>query len=163
MRTTRNSLIASAVAATLTATLTLAPAANAQESVLSSAFQSSVSGALDRVGLVGDTERGLRDATEEHLSEMGHTPHQEAEKIAAAWVIEATLGHVDFVSGAGKGTFGADRGEGQVYRLTEQAAEDRIAWLDREANPATATYDFGTAVLNDTRGNVYLAEFFLGA
>lgn len=164
-RTARNSRVAAVpvVAVALTASLTLAPTANAQDTVLSTVVQSPVARVLDSVGIVGDTERALQDATREHLKEMGHTPNQEAENIAVAWVTEAALGQVDFVSGAGKGTFGADRGEGQVYRLTEESAQERIAWLDREANPATATYGFGTAVLGDARGTVYLAEFFLGA
>ena len=165
MRTTRNSLIASAIAATLTASLAVIPTAHAQDTALNAVLRSPAAVVLDSTGVVGDTERELRDVTSAHLKEMGHTPNQEAENIALAWVAEAALGQVDFISGAGKGSFGADRGEGQVYRFSHQSAQERINWLDREraANPATTTYGFGTAVLDDTRGNVYLAEFFLGA
>lgn len=151
------------LAALLTASLSLVPVAQAQASSLFSQLEAPVADALHQVGVAGDTGYALEEATDRHLRDMGHTPNQEAEAIALAWATEAALGRVEFVSGAGKGTLGADRGEGQIYQLTTEQAQERITWLDREANPATETYGFGTAVLNGTPGTIYLAEFFLGA
>lgn len=172
MRNIRNFVLASATATALVASLSIAPVASAQTSGLpglsalpglSDLIEDPVGDALDDAGVVGEDERALQEATDTHLEDMGHTPNEEAERIALSWVAEAALNRVDFKSDAGKGSLGADRGEGQVYRLAEEDVDDRIAWLDRDANQASTTYGYGTAVINDTNGTVYLAEFFLGA
>lgn len=152
-------------AAALSAALLVgaAPAAGAQTLPSPAALSAQANIPLPGQVLPGDSvAKRLQAATDRHLANMGHGKNAEAELIANAWAAQAAAGQVSFAAGAGKGSILGERGEGQVYRLTTAEAQDRIEWLNREANTADATYGFGTAVIQQG-GTVYLAEFFLGA
>lgn len=102
----------------------------------------------------------LEGRTNVHLGQSGHTTDAQAIYIAREWAAQAARGEVKFNSNVGRGTTHLDKGDGNIYRLTEQQARDRLRWLDRDANHAPDGKRFGTASSNDGK-YVYLVEYFL--
>lgn len=102
----------------------------------------------------------LRLATENNLTQMGHHLDGEAAEIAALWAQQALDGEVEFYGDVGSGVTHRESGSGNIYRLTGEQAEERLVWLDREANRFPDGYPAGVAVGTDGE-YVYLAEYFL--
>ena len=105
-------------------------------------------------------EGRLLSATDRHLADMGHTVDGQAWDIAAQWAGQALTGQVEFISGVGRGVTHTEIGDGNIYRLTAAEAEERIQWLDREANTSPESLRYGVASARDG-DTVYLVEYFL--
>lgn len=98
--------------------------------------------------------------TKAHLAQSGHTSDQRAINIAREWAAQAARGEVKYYDNVGRGKTHLDKGDGNIYRLTQQQVRDRLKWLDRDANRFPDGKRFGTAVSNDGK-YVYLVEYFL--
>lgn len=105
------------------------------------------------------TAESVRKATAKHLQDMGHTPSTSAYTVAQEWAAQAAAGQATFTGKVGQGITHRKEGTGNINRLTNKEAQDRLKWLDRDANTAKDKKRFGTAVA--VKGNyIYLVEYF---
>ncbi|WIM68446.1 hypothetical protein QP027_03350 [Corynebacterium breve] len=108
-----------------------------------------------------EADAQLVAVTEEQLTREGHVANAEAKAIANEWATQAARGEATFYGDVGKGTTHNEDGTGNIYRLTEQQAQERIAWLSGGVVTAPMDgYGFGVA-LSRMDGTIYLVEYFL--
>lgn len=121
----------------------------------------------DNVAVTVDKEQLLLAEAEKQLLKEGHKKDPEAQAIAAEWANQAVRGEAKFTGDVGRGTTSTERGTGNIYRMTPQQVEERIAYLNRdeviapvETTPVKDPKRFGvaTAKLGET---TYLVEYFL--
>lgn len=102
----------------------------------------------------------LVGATHAHLIKQGHHEDANAKNIAQEWANQAAAGKVTFQDNAGDGLTHLEEGSGNIYKLTEQEAKDRVNWLNRDV-PVTETDGTGFGVAQAFDGtHVYVAEYF---
>ena len=102
----------------------------------------------------------LVGATHSHLLKQGHHADDNAKKIAQEWADQAAAGKVTFHDNAGDGLTHLEEGSGNIYKLTESEAKDRVKWLNRDV-PVTKTDGTGFGVAQAFDGKyVYVAEYF---
>lgn len=102
----------------------------------------------------------LEGRTNSHLAQSGHSSDPQAIRIAREWANQAARGEITYHGNVGRGNTHLDKGDGNIYRLTEQQARERLRWLDRDANRSPDGKRFGTASVSDEK-HVYLVEYFL--
>ena len=102
----------------------------------------------------------LVGATHAHLLKQGHHADGNAKNIAQEWADQAAAGKVTFHENAGDGLTHLEEGSGNIYKLTESEAKDRVNWLNRDV-PVTKTDGTGFGVAQSYDGTyVYVAEYF---
>lgn len=105
--------------------------------------------------------KDVEQATIGHLEKAGHHRDDYAAQIAQDWADQGVKGEIEFISDVGDGHTHLDQGSGNVYRLTEQQAQERTDWLNRNVHVTHSQgTGFGTAVAADGEF-IYLAEYFL--
>lgn len=102
----------------------------------------------------------LEQATVAHLEASGHYRDGVAADIAQEWAAQGERGELEFYSDVGDGNTHLEEGTGNVYRLTEGQAQERLSWLNNAGSvtPMQGT-GFGTAVSYDGE-YLYLVEYF---
>lgn len=112
-------------------------------------------------------EKQLFDASEKQLVKQGHRRDAEAQAIATAWANQAVRGEATFTGDTGKGTTDLNRGTGNIYKMDEKAAAERLAYLSQdeqvdavETTPVKDPKRFGVATARKD-GDIYLVEYFL--
>lgn len=102
----------------------------------------------------------LVSATHAHLLKQGHHEDANAKNIAQEWANQAAAGKVTFHDNAGDGLTHLEEGSGNIYKLTESEAKERVDWLNRDV-PVTKTDGTGFGVAQAFDGTyVYVAEYF---
>ncbi|MEO5305183.1 MULTISPECIES: hypothetical protein [Corynebacterium] len=102
----------------------------------------------------------LVGATHAHLLKQGHHEDANAKNIAQEWANQAAAGKVTFHDNAGDGLTHLEEGSGNIYKLTESEAKERVDWLNRDV-PVTKTDGTGFGVAQAFDGTyVYVAEYF---
>lgn len=102
----------------------------------------------------------LVGATHSHLLKQGHHEDANAKNIAQEWANQAAAGKVTFHDNAGDGLTHLEEGSGNIYKLTESEAKERVDWLNRDV-PVTKTDGTGFGVAQAFDGTyVYVAEYF---
>ena len=103
----------------------------------------------------------LGAATTAHLEKAGHHKDARAAAIAQEWANQGAAGKLDYKGGVAHGLNHKDEGQGSVHRLTEQQAQDRLNWFNRDVPVnAGSPHGFGVATAYDGT-YIYVAEFFL--
>lgn len=103
----------------------------------------------------------LGAATTAHLEKAGHRKDTHATAIAQEWANQGAAGKLDYKGGVAHGLNHKDEGQGSVHRLTEQQAQDRLNWFNRDVPVnAGSPHGFGVATAYDGT-YIYVAEFFL--
>ena len=103
----------------------------------------------------------LGAATTAHLEKAGHRKDAHATAIAQEWANQGAAGKLDYKGGVAHGLNHKDEGQGSVHRLTEQQAQDRLNWFNRDVPVnAGSPHGFGVATAYDGT-YIYVAEFFL--
>lgn len=119
---------------------------------------------------IAPSERAKLDAqlvadSEAQLQREGHHKDARAQKIATEWAGQAADGKAAFNGDVGRGTTHTDEGTGQIYRLDDAAAKQRLQFLNRKNVPTTPHPDpdgFGVAIARSEDGTTaYLVEYFL--
>lgn len=112
------------------------------------------------VAAADSVEGRLVSVTDQHLNDMGHYRDAGAETTAAEWAGQVTAGQVEFFGGIGRGVTDLEVGDGNIYRLSTEEAEARIAWLSQPVNVTAEGTGYGvaSASVDDT---IYLVEYFL--
>ena len=112
-----------------------------------------------------EVDAQLEADSEAQLTREGHHKDARAEAIAAEWAQQAVDGTATFNGDVGRGTTHAEEGTGQIYRLDDAAAQQRLDFLNREnveTTPHPHPSGFGVAVARSEDGTTaYLAEYFL--
>lgn len=129
--------------------VTIAQAAEGSSETLQQSFVAADSVAQD-----------IQARTANHLEQLGHHRDAAADVIAERWAEQAAAGELEFETNIAHGQGNGINGTGHVLRLTESAAEQRLADLERETVPTEDGKAFGVAVASDDE-YVYVAEFFL--
>lgn len=81
-------------------------------------------------------------------------------RTAQEWANQAAAGKVTFHDNAGDGLTHLEEGSGNIYKLTESEAKERVDWLNRDV-PVTKTDGTGFGVAQAFDGTyVYVAEYF---
>lgn len=103
----------------------------------------------------------LGAATSTHLEKAGHRKDARAAAIAQEWADQGAAGKLDYKGGVAHGLNHKEEGQGSVHRLTEQEAQDRLNWFNRDVpvNPSPQ-HGFGVATAYDGT-YIYVAEYFL--
>ncbi len=103
--------------------------------------------------------------SEAQLTREGHHKDARAEKIAAEWAQQAVDGKAKFNGDVGRGVTHTEEGTGQIYRLDDAAAQQRLDFLNRKnlsTTPHPNPTGFGVAIARSADGNTaYLVEYFL--
>ena len=103
----------------------------------------------------------LGAATAAHLEKAGHRKDSHATAIAQEWANQGAAGKLDYKGGVAHGLNHKDEGQGSVHRLTEQQAQERLNWFNRDV-PVNAGSQHGFGVATAYDGTyIYVAEFFL--
>lgn len=103
----------------------------------------------------------LQVATADHLAQAGHHPDENAAAIAQEWANQGASGELTYYGDVASGMTHTDEGQGNVYRLTEEQAQERLNWFNRglEVTPGPE-YGYGVATAFDGEF-IYIAEYFL--
>ncbi|MGX1739200.1 hypothetical protein ACWIB8_08575 [Corynebacterium flavescens] len=143
-----------AVAVSLTTSPTASPPAGSQYGELGKEPPGAVVAPLPQVAT------DLEQATAAHLEASGHYRDGVAADIAQEWAAQGERGELEFYSDVGDGNTHLEEGTGNVYRLTEGQAQERLSWLNNAGSvtPMQGT-GFGTAVSYDGE-SLYLVEYF---
>lgn len=108
----------------------------------------------------GEVRGQVQGATVEHLNKAGHHRDGRADGVAQEWANQAAAGKLAFKAGAADGLTHLEEGSGNVYKMTEAEARERIAWLNRDIPVHVSDpHPYGVATASDGQF-VYLAEFF---
>lgn len=103
----------------------------------------------------------LGAATTAHLEKAGHHKDARAAAIAQEWANQGAAGKLEYKGGIAHGLNHKDEGQGTVRRLSEQQAQDRLNWFNRDV-PVNAAPQHGFGVATAYDGTyIYVAEFFL--
>lgn len=109
----------------------------------------------------------LAVASEIQLAREGHSKDARAAQIAQEWAQQAADGQATFTGNVGRGVTGLEEGTGNIYRLTPKAAQERLAFLNRdqvvedvETTPVPQPKRFGVAT-SEKGDTIYLVEYFL--
>lgn len=103
----------------------------------------------------------LRAATVDHLAQAGHHPDENAAAIAQEWANQGANGKLTYYGDVASGVTHTEEGQGNVYRLSEEQAQERLNWFNRglEVTPGPE-YGYGVATAFDGEF-IYIAEYFL--
>ena len=103
----------------------------------------------------------LQVATAEHLAQAGHHPDETATAIAQEWANQGAGGELTYYGDVTSGVTHTDEGQGNVYRLSEEQAQERLNWFNRGLEVAPGPeYGYGVATSYDGEF-IYIAEYFL--
>lgn len=103
----------------------------------------------------------LQAATAHHLTQAGHHLDENAGAIAQEWADQGANGELVFYADVASGVTHTEQGQGNVYRLSAEQAQERLNWFNQglEVTPGP-DYGFGVATTFD--GDfIYIAEYFL--
>ncbi|MDK8504104.1 hypothetical protein [Corynebacterium accolens] len=103
----------------------------------------------------------LQVATADHLAQAGHHPDENAAAIAQEWANRGANGELTYYGDVASGVTHTEEGQGNVYRLSEAQAQERLNWFNRglEVIPGPE-YGYGVATAFDGEF-IYIAEYFL--
>ena len=103
----------------------------------------------------------LQVATADHLAQAGHHPDETASAIAQEWANQGANGELKYYGDVASGVTHTEEGQGNVYRLSEEQAQERLNWFNRglEVTPGPE-YGYGVATAFDGEF-IYIAEYFL--
>lgn len=103
----------------------------------------------------------LQAATADHLAQAGHHPDENAAAIAQEWANQGANGELTYYGDVANGVTHTEEGQGNVYRLSEEQAQERLNWFNRglEVTPGPE-YGYGVATAFDGEF-IYIAEYFL--
>ncbi|QRJ59443.1 hypothetical protein [Corynebacterium macginleyi] len=103
----------------------------------------------------------LQAATAHHLTQAGHHPDENSAAIAQEWADQGANGELVFYGDAASGVTHTEQGQGNVYRLSAEQAQERLNWFNQGLEVAPGP-DYGYGVATTYDGDfIYIAEYFL--